>query len=179
MKKSGFTLLEILVSVGILATVAILITQVLFTTTHVNKKTVILADIKQNGNFTLDVVSRMVRSAARIETSCDGTVTTPSAQIRNADDTVTVLTCVSDGTVARIASVSGTGTVSYLSGGTVTLSASGRSDCSDSSLQFSCPPTSGIPRQMTITFTLGQAGFSGSAYENGSASFSGTIGLRN
>ena len=140
MKKNGFTLMEILISVGILAIVTTLIAQVLFTTTHVNKKTEILTDIKQDGNFALDVMARMVRAAKAIETSC----TTSTASITNNDNTVTTLRCLPDGNAARIASVSATtGAIVYLSGGNVTLSASGGTDCSDSSLVFSCPPAGG------------------------------------
>lgn len=177
---SGFTLLEILISVGILATVAVLMTQVLFTTTHVNKKTELLNDIKQNGNFTLDVIGRMVRSAIDVETTCDtGPTATVAARIRSADGYETIFMCMSDGNVARIASVSATGAATYLTGGNVTLSTSGAASCSDSSLSFSCPSASGVQSQLSITFTLGQPGIAGSTYENGSASFQSTVMLRN
>ena len=180
MKKNGFTLLEIIVSVGILAIVVPLLAQVLFTTTHVNKKTELLADIKQNGNFALDVIARMVRSAKAIDVPCaQGDLTAPSADITNPDNNVTTLECRSDGNAARIASISETGGTAYLSAGNVTLSKSGGTNCSDSTLTFSCPPAGGgIQSQITVTFTLGQVGVSGSAYESGSASFQSTIGVR-
>lgn len=180
MKEKGFTLLEILISVGILVIVATLIVQVLFTTTHVNKKTELLVDIKQNGNFALDVIDRMVRSAQLIATSCgEGETSASSVQITNPDNYVTTLTCVSDGNVARIASESGTNRV-YLSGGNVTLSTSGGSTCNDSSLAFSCPPAGGrVQSELTVTFTLGQSGVPGSAYESGRSSFQSTINVRN
>ncbi|MCX6793788.1 MAG: prepilin-type N-terminal cleavage/methylation domain-containing protein [Candidatus Gottesmanbacteria bacterium] len=179
--RQGFTLLEILVSVGILAMVTILLAQVLFTTTHVNKKTELVINFKQNGTFVLDVIGRLVRASIAIETSCNsGQTSTPSARIRNADYNVTVLTCFSDGNVARIASVSGTGKVVYLSGGNVTLSASGGVNCSDSSLAFSCPPASGgMQSELIVSFTLGQPGVTGSAFESGKSSFQSTIGVRN
>jgi prepilin-type N-terminal cleavage/methylation domain-containing protein len=175
----GFTLLEILISVGILAIVATLIVQVLFTVTHVNKKTELITDVKQNGNFSLDVIGRMVRSAKAVKTSCGGSETSASsAQITNPDNNVTTLECVSDGNAARIASISAAQTV-YLSTGNVTVSTSGGKDCTDSSLAFSCPPASGIQTEISVSFTLGQVGVSASAYENNSASFQSTIGMRN
>lgn len=179
--KKGFTLLEILISVGILATVTTLMANVLFTTTHVNKKTELLGDIKQNGNFALDVTARIVRSAHAIETSCDaGMTSTPSARIRNSDNNVTVLTCLSDGDAARIASVSGTGAVAYLSGGNVTVSTSGGSTCSDSSLAFSCPLAGDdIQNELTVSFTLGALGVPGGTFESGKSSFQSTIHMRN
>lgn len=164
--RQGFTLMEILISVGILAIVGTLIAQVVFTTTHVNKKTEILTDIKQDGNFALDVISRMVRSAKSIDVCGGGEL-----QITNPDNNVTILKC----DAGRIASESSMPTV-YLSGGNVTLSQSGESTCTDSSLAFSCTPAK---NQVTITFTLGQLGVAGSAYESGSASFQSTISMRN
>lgn len=179
--RQGFTLLEILISVGILMTVAIFLTQVLFTTTHVNKKTEILTDIKRNGNFALDVIARMVRSAKTIATSCDGgEITASTARITNNDNTWTDIICRSDGSAARIASVGGTGVTTYLSGGNVTLSESGGTNCSDSTLAFSCPPAGGgIQSELTVSFTLGALGVAGSAYESGKSSFQSTIRMRN
>jgi prepilin-type N-terminal cleavage/methylation domain-containing protein len=178
--RQGFTLLEILISVGILTIVSTLMSQVLFTTTQVNKKTELLGDIKQNGNFALDVIARMGRAAQDIETSCDGGLPSAlSARIRHNDNTETVFTCLSDGSAARIASVSGTGAVAYLSSGNVTLSVSGGATCSDSSLTFSCPPASGIQSEFTVSFTLGQLGVAGSAFESGKSSFQSTISVRN
>jgi len=170
-----FTLIEILISVGILAIVATLIAQVLFTTTHVNKKIEVLTDIKQDGNFALDVIGRMVRSAKSIDTSCSP----KELHITNPDNNVTTIACVSDGNAGRIASESATQSV-YLTGGNLTLSGSGASDCTDSSLAFSCPPADGsIQTQVSITFTLGQVGIAGSAYESGSAPFQSTFRMRN
>lgn len=174
--RKGFTLIEILVSIGILAIIATLIAQVLFTTVHVNKKTEVLTDIKRDGNFALDVIGRMVRSAKSITTSCSP----KELYITNPDNNVTTIACVSDGGAARIASESSVLPTAYLSSGNLTLSASGGVDCIDSTLAFSCPPADGsIQNQVIITFTLGQVGVAGSAYESGSAPFESTIRMRN
>ncbi len=179
-KHMGFTLMEILVSVGVLAIIATLLTQVLFTTVHVNKKAEILTTVKQDGNFALDVIGRMIRSSKVINVSCSlGDLTAVSAEITNPDNYVTTLECDE----GRIASVSGTPEIpvkTYLTGGNLTLSPSGSDDCDDSSLRFSCPPADGsIQKQVTVTFTLGQVGDSGSVYESGSAAFSSTVSMRN
>ncbi len=173
--------MEILISVGILAIVSTLLAQVLFTTTHVNKKTEILTDIKRDGNFALDIIDRMVRAASVIETPCTvGATSTPSAKIRNPDNNVTVFTCFSDGNAARIASKSAAGAVVYLTGAAITLSTSGGSSCADSSLSFSCPPASGATQnQVAVTFTLGQIGVSASPYESGRSAFNSTVRMRN
>ena len=179
-KQRGFTLLEILISVGILMIVAILIVQVLFTTTHVNTKTEYLSDAKQNGNFALENINRMVRSAQTIQTSCGfGVTSASSVLLTNPDNSLTTFECLSDGTRARIASVSGNGVIVYLTAGNVTLSTSGGATCDDSSLVFSCPPASGIQNSLTFSFTLGHIGVAGSTYEVGTSSFQSTVFVRN
>ena len=162
-KNGGFTLVEIVVSVAILAIVATLLAQVLFSTTHVNKKTELVASIKQNGDFALDVIARMVRSASSIQTTCDVGVAT-SVQIIGADGNVTTIMCDS----GRIASVSAH--PAYLTSDTVLCSA----------LTFSCPPADGsVQKDLTVSFTLGQVGVTETAYESGNGTFGTTISLRN
>jgi prepilin-type N-terminal cleavage/methylation domain-containing protein len=172
--QKGFTLMEIIISVGILAIVATLLSQVLFTTAHVNNKTEILTDIKQDGNFALDVIGRMVRSAKSIDACNAGTL-----QITNPDNNKTTFKCATGGNAARIASDSGSPNPPYLTGGNVTLSSAGDNNCILSSLAFSCAPAVGNKNQVTVTFTLGPVGGSGSVYESGSAAFSSTIRMRN
>jgi prepilin-type N-terminal cleavage/methylation domain-containing protein len=171
MKKQGFTLLEILISVGILVIAVTLMAQVLFTTTHVNKKTEILTDIKQDGNFALDVIGRMVRSAKSIDVCGGGEL-----QISNPNNNKTTFTCFSDGAAARIASESASHPTVYLTSGNVTLSSS--NDCNNT-IMFACLPAVAPYNQVTVTFTIGQVGFAGSAYESGSAFFQSAIRVRN
>ena len=171
--------MEILISVGILAILATLLAQVLYTTTHVNKKTEIITTIKQEGNFALDVIARTLRTARVIDITCAvGQTTAAVARITGPDNTVTTFACFADGSTARIASESASQTV-YLSSGNLTLSSSGGADCTDSSLTFSCPPADGsIQTQVTVSFTLGQIGVAGAAYESGSEPFEATVRMR-
>lgn len=169
----GFTLMEILISVGILAIVATLLSQVLFTTAHVNKKTEILTNIKQDGNFALDVIGRMVRSARSIDT-CESN----KLSITNPDNNVTTIECFSDGNAARVASVSASHPTVYLTSSNLTLSDTGSPDC-PGLLTFSCLPAAGSKNQVTVTFTLGRLGSAGSAYESGSSVFKSTVRMRN
>lgn len=172
----GFTLLEILIAVGILATVSTLIAQVLFTTTHVNTKSVLVSEIKQNGNHAIESMDRVIRGAVSIDTACaPGAPSTVVTDVHG--DTVT-FDCVSDGTAARIASVSSSGTA-YLTGSGVTLSLSGGASCADSSLVFTCPAEGGLTRSVTIQFSLGQLGASANAFDTARSAFSDTVSLRN
>lgn len=176
--ETGFTLLEIIISVTILATVSILITQVLFTTTHVNTKSGLVQDIKQNGDFALDVMSRLVRSATAITTACPAGQTTPTLAIQTADNNTTTFTCVSDGVSARIASVSASGTY-YLTGTGITVSDLGAATCDRSTLTFSCPSGVGVAGPVMIRFSLGQLGSDTNAYSTSRTSFETTVSLRN
>lgn len=166
-EQNGFSLIEMLIGIGILAIVSTLIVQVLFTTTHANKKTKLMSDIKQNGAFALDVMERMVRESSGM------VVGARSVRITNPDATTTTFKCLSYGGVARIASASSTGTTEYLTGANVTLSTSGGATCSDSSLAFQY--AQGL---LTITFSLGQSGAAGGTYESARLSFQGTVGAR-
>lgn len=176
----GFTLMEILISVGILATVGVLIVQVVFTTTNVNTKAALLADIKQNGEFAMDVMSRHIRGAASVETNCGiQEATTPSAAIRTLEHATTTLLCHSDGVAARIASMDAQANISYITGNTVTLSASGLTSCDDSTLSFSCLSGTGVAEPVTIQFTLRQTGTGTSIYDVSERSFVNTVNVRN
>ena len=176
----GFTLMEILISVGILATVGILIVQVMFTTTNVNTKSVLLADIKQNGEFAMDVMSRQIRGAASIETTCGiEETTTSSVTVRTLENATTTFLCHSDGIAARIASMDAQANISYVTGNSVTLSASGLATCDDSTLSFSCLFAIGITQPVTIQFTLRQPGTGTGIYDVSQRSFTNTVNVRN
>jgi prepilin-type N-terminal cleavage/methylation domain-containing protein len=177
--QKGFTLLEILISVGILVIVTTLIAQILFTTLHINTRTSALADVKQNGTFAVDVVNRMVRAANSIQTTCNmGVSSATSVQITTANNDVITILCTSDGSAARIASVSASG-VQYLTSGNVTLSTSGGVTCNDSSLAFSCPPADGVQSAVDMSFMLGKVGMGASTPESGTTSFQSTVSVRN
>lgn len=178
-KSEGFTLLEIIISVVILATVSILITQVLFTTTRVNTKSGVIQDIKQNGDFALDVMSRLIRASATNITTCDvGQLTSPSMTLQTDQNTTITFQCKSDGVSARIASVSASGTY-YLTGSDVTVSATGGKTCDVSSLTFSCPAAPGVPGPVIIQFSLGPLGGDPTTFATAKTSFETTVSPRN
>ena len=114
--------------------------QVFFTTTRVNTKVESLSEVQQSGTFALDAMSRLIRGAVSVEIDCDsGNTTTSSAMLTDYGGDTTTFMCVSDGTAARVASVSGEGMVNFLTGGALTTSLSGGSACDDSTLTFACP----------------------------------------
>lgn len=176
MKQSGFTLLEIMVSIGIVAIVGVLISQVFFTTTRSNAKAELLKNIKQNGDFSVGLMGQIMRNANTITTACTETgTTTASIALTNPDGGSTTLGCLLDGTVTRIASTSASRT-DYLSESSLTL---GGTACNGASLSFVCTAPAGQPTTVAITFSLAQKGTPPDQFDRASASFQTTVALRN
>ena len=175
-KKGGFTLLEIMVSIGIVAIMGVLISQVFFTTTRSNTKAELLKNIKQNGDFSVDIMGRMIRNANAITTTCAETgSTTSSIALSNPDGGSTAFGCLLDGTVMRIASTSA-GRTDYLTNSGLTL---GGTDCNGASLSFVCTAPAGQPTTVAITFSLAQKGTPADQFDRASASFQTTAAIRN
>lgn len=167
MKQNGFTLIETLISIGIIASVGILIAQVFFTTTRVNTKTELLKDVKQNGEYAMDVVSRMIRNSSAVDCSS----TPASLGITNSDGSSTTLGCAfdSDNSVNRLASTSAT--VQYLTSSNVTLGT-----CT--SLIFTCTSSTDQAPTIKVEFKLSQKGTPVDQFEKASVSFQTTVSPR-
>lgn len=173
---AGFTLLEIIVVVSIIGLMGLLIAQVFFATTRANTKTELLKDIKQNGDFSMNLIGRMLRSSAKVTTTCAETGTAVTAlTLTNPDGGSTTLGCALDGTVTRIASTSGTRT-DYLTSSNLTL---GGADCAGSSFRFVCTTLPDQATSVTIQFSLTQKGAPVDQFEKATTSFQSTVILRN
>lgn len=171
--KRGFTLIEVLVSVGIIAMIGIVLAQGFFAMVRTNTKTELIKDVKQNGDFALDVMSRMIRNAASVTTSCaTGGTTTPTLTILNADSFTTTFGCNVDGTTPRIASTSA-GKTDYLTSRNVSLG----TNCTNA-LTFVCYQLPGEKTGVKITFTLGAVGNPQSQFEKASSSFQMSVVTR-
>lgn len=179
-KQAGFTLIEIVISLTIIGLLGVLIVQVFFTTTRVNTKSELLNDIKQNGQFAIDTISRMIRNAQSVTTLCSPSGTTSSSvTLTHADGDSTILECVYDNAVTRIASSSAQmGTSEYVTSENLTL---GGASCDDAamSLQFYCISYPDQPSKITVNFRLSQKGTSTSTFEQASQEFQTMVNLRN
>ncbi len=172
----GFTLIEIIITTSIIAILGVVITQVLSTTTRTNTKVGIMSDVKQNGDFALIMMERLIRSARQVTSSCsEAGDTLDSVILENTDGNTTTLTCAYDGSVTRVASVSAIGT-SYLTGTNVTL---GGSSCSGSTLLFTCKGIQGVTQAISIGFTLTQGNASQFISEQSMTPFQSTVMVRN
>ena len=176
---AGFTLLEILISISIAGAAGVLIAQVFFTTARTNTKTELLKDVKQNGEFAMGVVERMIRSSLRIESACSDTGTALAAlDIVNPNGDTTTFGCALDSGVTRIASTSSTGITEYLTSSNVTI---GGAACTDAgnSLSFVCTSYPDQPIRVTVSFSLSQLGTPPDQFEQASVLFQTTATSRN
>lgn len=163
--KRGFTLVELLVVVTILATVGVLATNMFFQILKGASKTEVLKRVKQEGNYALSVIEKMSRNALEVEdmkSVCDGNYRS-SLTIKNQDEATTSFSC----TGTTIASNS-----ADLTSSQVRVS----SDCN----QFiKCTQTGSAPAVVEIKFSLSQAGSPTRPEEKASVDFQTTVSLRN
>lgn len=175
--KPGFTLVEMLVSIGIVAMLSIVIVQTFFSTTQVNTKVQTSKDIKQDGDFAINIIERALHSAQGVR-SCGTSV----LALDNADGSITTFSAVLDASnaVTRIAR----NTTEYLTGTGVTVATAANSCVGVGAAQnfaFTCSYQSGDPTQFAVTvkFCLTQKGSPGASYERANEYFSTTVNNRN
>src|SRR4030042_6826880 len=72
--QGGFTLIEILVVVGLLAIMAGIGSNMFFTTLRSSGKSKILTTVKQNGDYTLATIERLITDSEKVITNSDGSL---------------------------------------------------------------------------------------------------------
>lgn len=188
--RKGFTLLELLVSAGVLSFVSVIIAQVIFTTVRLAARTELMKEMKQTGGTTMETMKRMIQNARSVTSVCDGT---PRSEltISQFDGGQTTFSCSQDTAyddydIYRIASFSSTlTTTSYLSSGNVTLVTSagetgcGYADSADAALSFTCIDTDSPGASITILFRLRQKNTNTGLFEGELETFQSTATLRN
>lgn len=165
----GFTLLEMLVSIAIVAIVSIILSQVFISTLRTNTKTELLKDIKQNGELTFETMVRAVQNADDVICSDSKTLVVTDTSGN------TTFTCGLNGSITRIVMQTASGT-SYLTTDNATL---GGGSCGASSLSFVCTGGTGEPVTVNMSFVLGQAGTGAQKFEEFSESFETSATMRN
>lgn len=161
MKKTGFTLVEILVTIGILGIIVVVASNLFFSLLKGSMKTKTLQTVKQNGTYAISVMERMIRNARGIETC---TSAMKKIKITNPDMRTTEF----DLTGPQIASNSG----NFLTSNEVKVESSKVN-------QFDCVPGNGKPAVVTIQFSLSQAALANRPEEEASVTFQTTVSLRN
>lgn len=182
--RRGFTILELIIVAGILALITMVISQVLFSTIRSNTKSEVIKEVKQNGDFALETMVRMIQNAKNITAvSCsdDGATKNIAITLTNQDDGQTTFQCSLDNGVNRIASVSAS-TEYLISSNLILTDSAGQStlDCNSADiLSFSCFTVSGIPKSVQIQFGLRQKNDTTSQFEASRMMFQSTVVLRN
>ena len=176
-RREGFTLLELITVAGILSFLSIMITQIFFMTIQSNSKTEVTKEVKQNGEYAMEILSRFIQNAKSLQIICDGTKQA-SIAVTNSDTVETVFGCTDLNGLAKIASTSALGTT-YLTNDMVTLEKGGDIKCTAIPLTFTCTEVGGLPSSVTIAFSLRQQGTGQSAYEKAGVSFQSGVVIRN
>lgn len=169
----GFTLIELMVSLGIFAVVGVILTEVFITSIRSSIRGEVSHTVKQNGDMALGVITRMVQNAQKITSDCSGTTDT-SMTLTNQDGGVSTFQCEKDGAILRIASVSGA-TTSYLTSPEVTLTGT---VCDDIPL-FTCSLSGNASPVVKISFSLKEYSVAPTPANPVSGLFETTVNLRN
>jgi len=162
-RQRGFTLVELLVVVAVFAFLGLLLTNSLFSILKSNVKAELIKEIRQNGSFALDVMTKKLTGGLNPECRVDDH---SQVEFTDASGEIITFSCEAN---AYIASKSATATIPLTdSTGKFKLS-----DCS-----FTCEEK-GTYQKVKISFILSQAGEPTRREELASQSFSKVILIRN
>lgn len=154
-KNRGFTIIELLVMISAFAIVSVVTVAFLSMTLFSSSKTIAIKEVRQNGNYAMSVIERLVLSAKSV--TC---LTTESIGITTLDDQSTTIGC----SAGKIASGS-----AYLTNSKVTVA-----NC-----VFSCKLNQGAPNMVGVGFTVSIGGASSPTHEKSSMSFQNNFIVRN
>lgn len=171
----GFTIIELLISVSIIGLLAIVATQTIISTIRTNLKTEALKEVKQNGDVTLSTMTRMIQNAQTVTTACSQAGTASNQlTITNPDGGSSTFSCIVDGALTRIASISAARTV-YFTNTSTTL---GSPPCANQ-LRFTCRTFGSKPGTIDVAFTISQSAATTNFFERASTNFTTSVTLRN
>ncbi|MBI5123614.1 type II secretion system protein [Candidatus Roizmanbacteria bacterium] len=166
--QKGFTLVELLVAVGVFVTISNVVIGVLFSTLRASRKSEVLLNLKQNGDTALTQMVANIRYAKSLDDpiSCVTPVTQMSITVTSSsDDGQTTYSCPMDPTfpiASNSAALIDTSSVLVRS-------------CS-----FTCTQTAdGNPPTITIQFILDAALSAGFVETTGSIPFQTSVTMRN
>lgn len=168
--RKGFTLMEILVSVGILVILAVVGSNLFFSLMKGAAKTKILSLVKQEGNYALLVMERTIRNAGSLEECGSDYITVQSPN----DELTTFHFCGNPDFL--IASKSGNRDSMTCEAARLT---SDRVKLVSSSLTCTPPISEFDSWTVEIKYTLGQAAAILRPEEQASVDFQTTVSLRN
>jgi len=161
----GFTLIELLVVVVVMAVIGTTVAGLFFQTLKGSTKATVIKEVRQNGDYALSVMEKMVRNAREVVSDCNG-APAASLTIKNQDNNQTTFACEA----VKIASNSAANSAA-LTSAKVRVS----SDCANF---FTCTKDGSSPPLVEIKFSLSQAGSPTRPEEQASVDFRTTVSLR-
>ncbi len=166
---SGYTLVELLVVLGLMALISVAATNALYSLLSGTAKSQNLLEVKQNGDYAVSVMQVKIRNALdayqTLDSLCGGSPT-DSITIDNQDGNTTTFACSS----RQITQQNEGGPISNLTSSSVQVTPT---SCA---AIFTCTSDTG-PRRITINFTLAQTG--GPIKEGSTQVFKTIVALRN
>jgi prepilin-type N-terminal cleavage/methylation domain-containing protein len=174
--RSGFTLMETLVSLGVLAIIVLVTISTFLTVMVKQSKVEVVKAVESDGKYAMRLMLFMIRNCRDIlentagQTCPGGATSMSSIKIQNPDDGETEFFCASGHIASASAFPDGATEYYELTSSEVSLV-----DCN-----FSCTPGEfNKPDKVEIGFTLSQAGSSGRVEEEASLDFHSAVTTRN
>lgn len=169
-RNSGFTLIEVLMMIFVMGIVVVMGSNLFFSIMKGASKAEIQKEVKQNGDYAMSIMEKMIRNAQEIVENSDDQICTASMKkikIKNPDGGETEFGCLASSGITQLASSSALLTSENISLG---------SSCEASDLEFTCDDNSS-PENVTISFTLYQAQ-GGKVEEKAQVKFQTKVSLR-
>ena len=167
----GFTMIEILVVVGILGVIASVGSIMFFTTFRSSTKTKILSTVKQNGDYALSVMGRVIRDSQEVIANTE----IPSRTCESGMKKIKVKRL--NGSEAEFSCVEGPS--GFIASNSAALTSS-EVEVKLNSCYFDCTTEGDFyPQNVVISFTLNQATLTTRLEEQAAIDFRTTVTLRN
>jgi prepilin-type N-terminal cleavage/methylation domain-containing protein len=175
--KKGYTLIELVVVVGILVVISSLVTGILYTTLRSTTKTTVTTNVSQNGSYALSTITNIITSSSEVLdvyngepgdfSDCTDSPQGSSIELQRLDGGITTLACTDD----TIASKSAEGSFNLLNTEAVQTTANCSFTCKQSTV-YDTPV-------IEINFSLIDKSTSSFKEDQASADFNTSVVLRN
>ena len=103
--SKGFTLIEILVVIGLLGIIVAVGSNMFFTTLKSSTKSKILTVVKQNGDYALTIMERLIRDSEKVIVNSDGVLCEAGMnklKVKRLDGSEIEFTCEGEGTAGSL-----------------------------------------------------------------------------
>ena len=162
-KKTGFTLVEMLIVTAVFMLLGVLLVNSLFSILKSNTKAELMKEIRQSGSYALDVMSKMITNGIITDTNCSAA--NSSIVIKNPDGGETTFECSGD--------------PAYIASNSAQLTNIQQIKISSCSSVFQCEVIGENTRKVIINFVLRQKGSSPRPEDQAQQTFQRVIMVRN